>query len=109
MSVGDHAVGFVQDEDVDHGKLVEQVVVELLRHHFPEAARRRNDYRRLVLQQPGLLFDAHSSHDRTDFDLLLILRWNHRSQVVFDLDGQLTSRRDNQTCDAVHLHVWVLL
>lgn len=73
VAVRNQSVRLVKHNHVRHRQHVEQVLVLVLSHHFPQAARGSDDDSWLVLEKSDLLVDRHASHNGAHSDLRLVL------------------------------------
>lgn len=89
VSVGDHAIGLVENYHVDHREAVEEVGLHVLVHELPEAAGRGDYYGRLVGEQSLLLLDGHSANECAGLDLVFVVDWNDLLNHVSDLQCKL--------------------
>mmetsp|Transcript_33627 Transcript_33627/g.51850 ORF Transcript_33627/g.51850 Transcript_33627/m.51850 type:complete len:204 (-) Transcript_33627:8-619(-) len=105
MAIGDHSIGLIEHEYVDKRQSVDQVSFAPFLKQLPETTRGSDDDRRLVTQQPDLLFLGESSDQRAGLDVLLVLGRYDGPDHFVDLQGQLTSGRDDQSSGLVeHLN-----
>lgn len=101
VAVGNHAIGLVEDQDIDEGQRVHKVRLMLLVHQLPQTTWCSNDDCWLVAQQPLLLLNRHTADQGCHLDLVLVVHWDHSLQHVLYLDSKLSCWAKNESFDAV--------
>jgi len=101
VAISDHAISFVEHENVNHRKALKQVWNAVFAHQLPQTTWCCDDDRGLVGEEPQLLLDGHATDKGADFDLVTVLAWHDGFEMVFDLDCELTSGAHDQALDFI--------